>query len=402
MINTASSGMRQSLFGILFLLSLGGVSTGQTITFTTEQIADALLAAKEQYSTLKISYSSDFPGLETNNGRAIQNPKIRKVTLGTYAQQLSNNRVYIDRSGYIENTVTNSRTTVAGELASCDGALTVTLDRNISPQDSRQQMRAAIYGGKVDRAFKSLNTPEDFAWGYGQPYGVLVKECCDNKTAQLSITQLDGMDVVRVSGKVFGGKAGMTLWISPERGFLPIRARFTNDADHRVMIDYRVKDTMSVGEGLYYPKNIEFVDNDGKPWATFVIKEASIKDIPQAFFRPSLPANTHVTDNVMRISYVTKENQNIFDASVQRQTEESLKNLDTLQDVKLAEKDIESYVKTATGKVEGMSTRENVDSRNGTRNGKQLHTTLVAWAVVGIVLITAMGIMVLRKRGVAK
>lgn len=386
--------------------SADGLSRSATLpatTFTADQISDALLAAEAQYATLKLSYTIDYPGIDTVNGHYVQNPKVRQITQATYARKSVGNCVYYDQRGYTEDTIANVKIEHPGNLRSYDGNITITLDRTIDSTKGGGLMRAAIYGGRDDRQFTSLNTPDSYVWRYGgASYGELVRECSENKTAHVEVTQIEGNEAICISGKVLGGKLDMTLWVCPQLGFLPMRAKLMRGVDKDRTLDYRVKSVLRLGDGLYYPKEIEFVGTDGKAWASFIVSEASVDDIPQSLFRPAIPANTHVTDNVMHISYVTKENQNLFDASVQRQTEETLKNLDKVQDVELAEKDIDSYVRTATGKVEGASTRETADSQNDTRKSEQSHVGLIVCVIVGIALVAVIIIVVLRNRRVAK
>ena len=170
-------------------------------------------------------------------------------------------------------------------------------------------MQGVIFPGRYADFLKLPNTPHDtFIRGYsGVPYSKMLSSPNSDFRVLGCEMQADGLTLVKVGGTVSKGIVEITLWLCPERSFLPIKFVAVRTRDNRKMIEYSTSDFAPLTDGSYYPQKVVLGSDGASPWGHIEIRNTSTEPLPAEFFRPNMPPNTHVTDHVLKVSYTTND-----------------------------------------------------------------------------------------------
>jgi hypothetical protein len=390
---TAACAKTAAVFAWLtILLTASNLLVASQTTHAVEEIADALLASEAQFSNLKLTYSINRPGVDKYEGK-------RAITRATFARKMPEGWLYLDRKGEILDPVTNQSKVDPGDLTVFNRKTTLHLYRESDSSAPVSQMRAVIFPGREERLGKNfVDTPYKYVYSYGAPYGEIIKKSNDIKIVSQS-EEVNGYKAIKLVGTVFSGVATMTLWLCPEMNFLPLKVQFVRHKDNRIMQGYSTSDFVKLPNGLFFPKKITFGDpNSSAHWTTMTISDISIDPIPEEFFQPSLPPNTHVTDHVLSIAYTTTDADDLGLKELPSLENEAPEEAVTQQNPAVSQKALEDYLAKANGQraketVEKTSAVTRIEPLTSTVQGTSQTTAYSTLAIVMVVLfVLAVGI----------
>jgi hypothetical protein len=258
---------------------------------TAAQLADALDAAEAQFATLNVRYTiiqRVDPGMYGGSCRA----EVLHLYSAAQKKELIDWRVYPVDSDPSDPTVLRT----ADDLYAFDGEISYHLDR-MPRKDG--MMNAAIFGGEQRRSFFPLlfATPRDLVWAsnaksrysdYLRAYPTWVIEE-HNK-------DLPGIEAIKASSTIGDEyKLTVTIWVAPEKAFLPVRFRFAPHAGNPEDREYGAFQKL---EGdLWFPGFIHRKWDKGGEYR-YEIRSVSTKIEDESIFHPRPPPNTYVSDTI--------------------------------------------------------------------------------------------------------
>ncbi len=280
--------------------SLGSTKHGYTI----EGIVDALKAAEAQAPVLKFDYSYEAVKEVAVDGSI----KSRINIQATFARDIASGRFYEDRVTTLNDIVTGEIKNDPGDIVAFNGERMVHLER----VKDHGQLRARIMRGRNEALLKFPNNPHlYYIRGYS---GRLYSEWLDRKTSEFEIKSVEkqpnGNTIVELNGTVSSGRFIVSLQLCPELSYLPVKFTFTRVKDDVKGIEFSLKDFAELGDGSFYPETVVLGGDGVEPWGAFKIENISTEPIPKEFFEPEIPANTHVTDHILHVSYSTDDAAN--------------------------------------------------------------------------------------------
>jgi len=301
------------LASVIFYCGLPTTVLADT-TYTVDSIAEALLTAEARFTNLRIDY------IETKKGYNKPDDPVRVVE-AVYAQKMLDNQDTPTRLRYHDRKVTyidpnTKKTTYEDMLVSFDGTATTILYRK-SPYmgtEPNSTMKGYIISGYDSNQFSGLDLdPHNLIWYHARRgLGEILKDSRTTAYIERQSEVLDGISTVKVvSTQVYPNKKSLTikLWVSPERGFLPLKRQLMQTGG-RFYSETALYDLVQLPNGMWYPKTIRSpADPPGAPnfvyTTTYNISNISIEPIPKEFFTPEFPPNTHVIDDITKTSYTT-------------------------------------------------------------------------------------------------
>jgi len=350
---------------------------------TVEDISEALLAAYSQFDQLRYEYVQERTDLKDN-------VPVQSITRGTFAQRNPEGWVYRDQQSEVVYPTTGESKSYPGILEAFDGQRTLHLNRNVESDAPKQ---AKIVVGPEGFIKKPHGMPHNYVWSFGRtPYGEIINKYKDSVKIIEQTSEVNGRKAIKLSGVVFDGRATMTIWVCPELNFLPLRVHFVRHSDNRVTTYYDTSDFIKLPNGLYYPQKLTYLDSDSKPYSTWSMSNISLEPLPVEFFRPPLPLNTHVTDNILKISYNTSDAMDIGLEDVGHVEDGSHTGSEPQQNPNLAQKSLENYADKAkqqrTVDVEDELTGE-MDVATKKEPARKIHTLII---IIGLVTLVALGL----------
>lgn len=392
-----------TFISLAILLSAANVYASAQRSYTVEGVAEALLAAEAQFSNLRLEYTINGPAVGKNKGK-------RSIVKGTFARKMPEEWLYLDVKGTILDPVTHESKDYPSDLMVFNGKTTLHFYTESYSSASEGHKRAVIFVGRKQRLInKCKNTPDRYVWGYGGPYAEIIRKSNDIKIVN-QFEKVDGHTCLKLVGTVFNSAANMTLWVCPELNFLPLKVQFFRHKD-KIGFSYSTSDFVKLPNGLFYPQKITFGDPSSTGWwITMSVSDISIDPIPEEFFRPTIPLNTHVTDHVIGLSYTTGDavDFGLEDLSLILE-HESLKETKPSQSPELAQKALEAYL--AKAKEERLAQTEDntikpepaiAHSPNEKASKKTLIVTIIVSIIVLVVLALIMSKVILRKSPITR
>jgi hypothetical protein len=269
--------------------------------YTIDNIVAALKAAEAQAPTLKVDYTTERVGETNTEGSAMT----RLSAHATFARDKVNGCLYYDTiSATLRDVRSGETQTDPGALIAFDGKATLHLERTLD----KGRMRATILPGRHDELLKLNGNPHTmYIRGYS---GRLFSEWLLLETSKFGVTgserQADGAMIVKLEGTVGSGFARVSLWLCPERSFLPTRFALVRAKDGVKGMEYSLGDFVKLADGSYYPQKVT-LGSDAAPWGHIEVSHISTDPLPEGFFRPKIPPNTHVTDHILKLAYTTDD-----------------------------------------------------------------------------------------------
>lgn len=271
-------------------------------------IAEGLLQAEQQFSNLRIDY------IATRRDWNAPNEPFRIVE-GVYAQKkvVAEEEVkvlrYLGRKGSVIYPATEVSEVSEDECTSYDGEATMFLDRKA---ESDKPMQGMILAGYVQERFPKYDLdPHTQIWHFdGRSLGQILKDNIGSFRIESENEKVEGTPAVKLVGTIWGGKAEMALWVSPERGFLPVKREFKRPGGESLFMGTIVRQLVQLPNGAWYPMQIQSPAlplDAPRPryFLTYEISKISVKPIPSDFFSFNFPPGTRVWDDILKVSYLT-------------------------------------------------------------------------------------------------
>lgn len=279
-------------------------------TYTVDTIADALLASEGRLSDLRLDY--------TFTHRAWNKPKgPMLVTQAIFAQKISKRSAerlrYLDCEVHVVDPNTKNRSLQDHTLASFNGEATIILRRKVN---SGRPMKGYVLSGYKSDAFGGYAwDPHTKIWYYHtkMSLGAFLKKYASEFHVESQSESLDGIPTTKLVGTWQDSHNGqsftMKLWVSPERSFLPLKRQII-DVDGTMLSETALYDLVQLPNGMWYPKTIRSPAEPpgiAHPAVAHIydISKISIDPIPEEFFAPAFPPNTHVVDDILKVTYTT-------------------------------------------------------------------------------------------------
>jgi hypothetical protein len=273
----------------------------ETEVYTVDNIADGMLEAEAKFTDLRLEYVQIGGPSNEPNGPI-------NIAKATYAQKMPKRLRYLDINVSSTNLKTQESILVADIRASYDGEVTAILDRKV---ESGEPMRGAVLAGYESSQFPAISMdPHTEIWYFNNKFiGNILKENRNTFRIESESEALDGASAVKLTGTIWDGVLTLKLWVSPERGFLPLK-RQVMQTGGRFYSETALYDLVQLPNGMWYPKTIQSpADPPGAHnfvyTTTCNISKISIDPIPKEFFTPDFPPNTYVIDDVLKTSYTT-------------------------------------------------------------------------------------------------
>jgi len=189
------------------------------------------------------------------------------------------------------------------KLLSFNGKATLRLLRAAEPN----LMRASVYEGYKSEGFVYGDCPHDVIWKMGpRSYGAVIRESRDTFRIESDSELVERVPVIKIVGTVMDGKLIVRMWISPQRGFLPLKMQFVRASDNKLGREVVLSDLTRLPKGLWYPRRIREGSPDPKEATTYDLKKISTEPIAEEFFTPKIPPGTFVHDHVLGLTYTTE------------------------------------------------------------------------------------------------
>lgn len=292
---------------ILLIISFftANIAMGTQSSYSVEEIADALLAAEAQFENLRFDYIEDFPA--SGNG---YKPGQRVIARGVFARNLPKGWLYLDCNVSLLEISTGQLKVQSDDLTIFNGETTLILDRNTDrdPKDpnSKGRSRAIIVPGRAERLLDvTADAPHYKIWCFGKTsFGEILKKEDSNIKIINQAEYINGFRAIKLEGTLSQGRATMTLCVCPDLNFLPLKVCLIRHEDNALLTNRLTSDFIKLPNGMFYPQKVTLGDANS-PSGYITISNISIDPIPEEFFRPVLPPNTHVTDHVIKLSYTT-------------------------------------------------------------------------------------------------
>lgn len=299
------------LFVSVFLMYLlyNATAIAGTPTYSVDTIVEGLLAAEAQFADLQVDYIAS-----RRNWREPNQPF--EKTQATYAHktdptQKENKRFcYFDLKVFLVDPNSKSSKLLENTLVSFDGERTIVLDRKA---ESGKAKEGFIFAGYTSKYFQSYHKdPHTKIWYFdGQPIGQILKQNRDTFRIVSKSEILNGISTAKLVGTIWHGKLTMTLWVSLERNFLPLKTQFAKSDGERLSMGTILLDLVKLPNELWYPRKIQspevpLTDPNPAYFLTYEITKVSTEPIPEGFFNPEFPPDTHVIDDILKVSYTTR------------------------------------------------------------------------------------------------
>jgi hypothetical protein len=266
---------------------------------TVDEIASNLLTEEAKYTDLKLQYVLNV-WVHMEDGSAlldiIQAEYMEKKTAGKRLRYLDRKVTQVDPNTKEEKVIVDGR-------VSFNGDVTRSLDRMT---EDGHPMRALISAGYDTSEFSlSEIDPHTRIWYHGgKLLGDILKENAATFRIESRTEVVDGISTFKLIGTIMNGFLTMKLWVSLEKNFLPVKMQFFRTSDSKLVGEMLLSNIAELPDGRWYPKSIRS-GTPGEYAHTHEISEISIEPIPEETFNFEFPSNTRVTDEVLRISYIT-------------------------------------------------------------------------------------------------
>lgn len=296
------------VFAFLTYLLCNATASADTPTYSVDAITEGLLAAESQFADLRVDYTTS-----RRNWREPNQPFRRTEAIYAYKTvptQEENKRLrYFDLKAFLVDPNAKSTELKEDTLTSFNGEKTIILHRKA---ESGKPKKGFIFSGYASRYFSNFDRdPHTKIWYFdGRPLGQILKQNRDTFRIVSKSEILDGISTVKLVGTIWHEKVTMTLWVSPERNFLPMKRQFVKTGGARLLMGTVLHDLIQLPNGAWYPKKIQspavpLGDPTPAYFLIYEVSKISIAPIPKEFFSPEFTPNTHVIDDILKVSYTT-------------------------------------------------------------------------------------------------
>jgi len=255
-------------------------------------IADVLEASESQLPDIKIKYTFTYYG--SDNGKDM----FKVMDFGTYACKKPEGLIMIDKAQNKFDTTGNSNV-ISDLCASFNGKTTYYLNRK---KRTHGIMMANIEPGYTQTLIDEIDNPDWSIWRIGRTH---ISDLLKKYSAKIqTVTEENFQDIktVKLQCDINDNSTGFTLWISPEKDFLPIKYQLFEKESGRIFLERTLHDIFQLDNGRWYPRKI--ITGEGKYALCMTVDEIDTNTIPSEFFTLEFPPNTHVTDHIVGITYM--------------------------------------------------------------------------------------------------
>ncbi len=301
---------RRMTIALLIMLLFSG-SAAASEHWTVNGIANGMQAAEQKFTDVRLNYTTLTTKWEDPNGPA-------NIVEALYAEKCiqepngQKRPQYHDVRACALDPQTGKCDVFWDKLSIFDGVATTALRRKLEPDEPFDEpMVATIVVGYDSNEFGGYYVdPHTKIWYLGGiSFAGLLKENSETFNIENPSEFLKGIPCVKLVGSFASGKGTLRLWVSPEKGFLPLKCQVIDSAG-RWRYESELDDLIQLPSGMWYPKTIRSpAEAPGGPnpaWREiYHISEISLQPIQQQFFTPDFPPNTRVFDEVLGICYVT-------------------------------------------------------------------------------------------------
>jgi|GEM_PF-3484425 len=282
----------------------GGAASGGIHTINS--ISQGILEAEAQLTDLRLDYVFTHRAWDKPQG-----PKL--VVECVYAHRVapdqSKRQLFLERK---HSTVNSQEQLLAGEhiVASFDGEATRILYRKTKAGKPLDPMKGYVLPGYKKDFFPTIyQNPHNKIWYFaGMNLGEFLRQHKDQFHIESQSEILNETSTVKLVGTwkdpFHGRSTTMKLWVSPERGFLPLKQQVLR-TNTDMLSETALYDLIQLPNGLWYPRRIlSPADPPGiaKPaiFHCYDIRKISIEPLTKEFFTLAFPPGTRVIDDLLK------------------------------------------------------------------------------------------------------
>lgn len=281
---------------ILFLFSDAAYSSG-TIN-DVNSIVKLMDSYEKRIDSIKLKYSYETKFAIDEEGN-------RELVKGTYAQKKSEGYILLDERWQVGKTWDNDKDGM-GIARSYNGEITRYFEHNKNAVGYHMAALDKIH--KPEDYNRSRNNPYYRVWGNNYKHRFVDRLNDPNGMATIQGEEIvDGLKTIKINFKAEEGILDFYLWLLPERNFLPIKCIINHKELEGKLLEMHWSEFKEFAGCIWYPMKIDMYNRDLKEPITITIEEMDISPLTKEDFEFEFPPNTHVTDDIAGISYLTSE-----------------------------------------------------------------------------------------------
>ncbi len=261
-------------------------------------ISDAMLAAEKQFrDSLFTEYVLEFPAFEKDN----PDKKQRYHVKYGYNETLQGIRFRVDKIQYESSDSGASWKIIDNTIAFFDGEnnRTLALDTH---RHTTENLLIIAKGRRKPYVLQPARGYLKKLWIYGT---VRFADLIKNRKYNFQIK--DSMETVRdlqchyLEGIARGIK--VKLWISPEVNFSLVKMKKIRISDGKLIENFNCTDFQQIAPNAVLPTFLYWGEKPDQAGTYWKIKFASLDKPTEGYFDIEIPPNTHVRDEILRVSY---------------------------------------------------------------------------------------------------
>jgi hypothetical protein len=238
----------------------------------------------------------------------------------SYARKFPGPLYRWEQKVYEINVDTNNITVVSDNSASYDGNATCILRR----PDNRINKNAVLEGKPghgtikadfepnlfpraIPSKFRDMPFIEISIWSFGsKPLSSIIRKNKD-------VFHIEGTDILEgapviilVGGPIMNegfGPFTLKYWISPQRGFLPLKMQYFRSDTGLMLSENVLSDLIQLPNGFWFAKYICGAAKGTECAYQYRITNISVEPIPDGYFTAEFPEGTKVIDEILGVRY---------------------------------------------------------------------------------------------------
>ena len=281
-----------------FAICVLKTSIANSADMTLDIIAENLKVAESKIADISLDFDRmvQFPGSPSDK---IEGTWSHKHHINGYFSRISYKQFQIDPN-------TGQSSAIADDDVVFNGRCTKILQRM---SKNGRPMEGSILSGDQCKLFGFCENPYSIGAGGPLLYDLIRgDEYVFNMDKDSEM--MNGVVTAKLIGKSKNGAVRMTVWIDPERSYLPIRVLIESTSllpnrPMEVVANRFLSDVIKLPNRSWYPKTIRYDDRNGATYIIYRVLQISPASTKEPFFDFQFPPNIHVVDEVEGISYTT-------------------------------------------------------------------------------------------------
>jgi hypothetical protein len=304
-----------TVFILFFIFTFCSSGRATEQNFTVDDIINGLSKAEDFFanSDLRLDFVEQNEQYTKEDGsRVIGRSEC------SYARKFPGPLQRWEQKIYEINIDTNDVMVISDTSESYDGNATYSLER----PDNRRNKNAVLEGKPGRGIIKAGLDPNRFptayhsnrdmpfkisVWTLGKyPLSSFIEKNKNNFHIE-GIDILEGVPAIKlVGGPIMTGRFGpftFKYWISPQRGFLPLKMQFFRSDTGFMLSEDVLSELVQLPDGFWFAKYICVTAKENECAIQYRITNISVEPIPDSYFTTEYPEGTKVFDEILGVRY---------------------------------------------------------------------------------------------------